>query len=251
MPGANRIAEWKSRFTRVRRTASDFLRATPATNRCRWLGDGCPAGRRPPGGATGYPDRFLPANTRTPPITMAATPKMGVTIPRSCVVTFRGPTSTSLWLFVYGTPRIATTMTPATMRSTPIQPSGRMNTPQTGSHMLRHSLCPCKARDAISRLESSLFMHEFPVSNTVRPVRVRSLPLLEVLGVLAITPLKPHRLRIPLEREYVRRDAVQKPAIVRDDNGASREIDQRLFERAQRVDVEIVRGFVEQQQVAA
>ena len=36
-----------------------------------------------------------------------------------------------------------------------------------------------------------------------------------------------------------------------DQHGAAREIEQRLFERAQRVDVEIVRGLVEQQQVAA
>src|SRR6266481_6355530 len=101
------------------------------------------------GGATGYPDRFLPANTRTPPITMAATPKIGVTMPRSCVVTLRGPTSTSLWLFVYGNPSIATTMTPATMRSTPIQPSGRMNTPQneiTYAAVLMVAL-QCRERD--------------------------------------------------------------------------------------------------------
>src|SRR5450759_2792280 len=78
-----------------------------------------------------------------------------------------------------------------------------------------------------------LFVHELPVSDPMRPVRIRSLPLPEVLGVVAITPFKPHRLRIPLEREYVRCDAIQEPAIVRYDDGASRETNQRLLERAE------------------
>ncbi len=34
-----------------------------------------------------------------------------------------------------------------------------------------------------------------------------------------------------------------------DDHGASAEVQQRFFERAQRVDIEIVRGLVEEQQV--
>src|ERR1700694_41610 len=63
---------------------------------------------------------------------MAAIPAIGGTMPRSCEVTFKGPTSTSLRLLVYGIPRIARTTIPATMRSTPIQPSGRMITPRIG-----------------------------------------------------------------------------------------------------------------------
>ena len=73
-----------------------------------------------------YPGDFRPAKTSTPPITIAATPTIGVTIPRSCDVTLRGPTSTSFLLFVYGMPRIATMTSPATMSNTPIQASGRM-----------------------------------------------------------------------------------------------------------------------------
>ena len=67
----------------------------------------------------------------------------------------------------------------------------------------------------------------------------------------SVVPLEPHHLGVPLEREDVRRDAVEEPPIVRDDHRASREIDQRFLQRTQRVDVEIVRRLVEQQQVAA
>jgi hypothetical protein len=49
----------------------------------------------------------------------------------------------------------------------------------------------------------------------------------------------------------VRRDAVEKPAIVGDDHRATGELEQRLFERTQRLDVEIVGGLVEQDQIAA
>jgi hypothetical protein len=41
-------------------------------------------------------------------------------------------------------------------------------------------------------------------------------------------------------------DAVQEEAVVADDDGAAREVEQRLLKRAQRVDVEVVGRFVEQ-----
>ncbi len=46
-------------------------------------------------------------------------------------------------------------------------------------------------------------------------------------------------------------DAVEEPAVVGDDDGAAGEGEQRLLERAQRVDVEVVGRLVEQQHVAA
>jgi hypothetical protein len=49
----------------------------------------------------------------------------------------------------------------------------------------------------------------------------------------------------------VRGDAVEEPAVVADDDGAAGEVEQRLLERPQRVDVEVVGRLVEQQQVAA
>ena len=63
--------------------------------------------------------------------------------------------------------------------------------------------------------------------------------------------LEPADLRVALEGQHVRGDAVEEPAVVRDHHGAAGEGQQRLLERAQRVHVEVVRGLVEQQQVAA
>src|SRR3954447_24890974 len=58
-----------------------------------------------------------------------------------------------------------------------------------------------------------------------------------VIGVIALKPLD---AALALEGEDVRRDAVEEPAVVADDDRAAGIIEQRLFERAQRIDVEIV-----------
>ena len=64
-------------------------------------------------------------------------------------------------------------------------------------------------------------------------------------------PFEPDDLAVALEGEHVRGDAVEEPAVVADDHDAAGEVQQRFFERPQRVDVEVVGRFVEQQQVAA
>src|SRR5262245_60025873 len=70
-----------------------------------------------------------------------------------------------------------------------------------------------------------------------------------VLLVVLEVALEPLDVAIALERQNVRGDAVEEPAIVADDDRAAGEILERLLERAQRVDVEIVRGLVEQEHV--
>src|SRR3954467_6674893 len=73
-------------------------------------------------------------------------------------------------------------------------------------------------------------------------------PCLVSLIVLKVT-LEPFDVALALEGEHVRRDAVEEPAIVADDHSAAGEILQRLLQRAQRIDVEIVGRLVEQQHV--
>ena len=63
--------------------------------------------------------------------------------------------------------------------------------------------------------------------------------------------LEPFDVAVALERQDMGGDAVEEPAVVADDDGAAGEILQRLFQRAQRIDVEIVGRLVEQQQVGA
>ena len=62
---------------------------------------------------------------------------------------------------------------------------------------------------------------------------------------------EPFDMAVVFEGQDVGRDAVEKPAVMADDDGAAGEILQRLFQRAQGIDVEIVGGLVKQQHVGA
>src|SRR5579862_7796732 len=68
--------------------------------------------------------------------------------------------------------------------------------------------------------------------------------------VILEVALEPLGVGVALEREDVRRDAIEEPAIVADHDRAARELLEAILERAQRVDVEIVRWLVEEQHVA-
>ena len=74
---------------------------------------------------------------------------------------------------------------------------------------------------------------------------------LPVRLVVLVVALEPDDLAVALEGQHVRGDAVEEPAVVADDHRAAGEVDERLLERAQRVDVEVVGRLVEQEQVAA
>ena len=76
-------------------------------------------------------------------------------------------------------------------------------------------------------------------------------PAVPVGLVVLVVALEPDHLAVALEGEHVRGDAVEEPAVVADDDHAAGEVEQRVLERAQRVDVEVVGRLVEQQQVAA
>ncbi len=75
------------------------------------------------------------------------------------------------------------------------------------------------------------------------------LPVAEFL-VLREVALEPAHLAVALEGQHVGGDPVQEPAIVADHDHAARERLETSFERPERVHVEIVRGFVQQQDVA-
>src|SRR5437868_11643751 len=92
---------------------------------------------------------------------------------------------------------------------------------------------------------------EFLVPDPVRDGGIDAEPPLLVLLVIGEIALEPFDVALALERQHVGGDAVQEPAVVADDDRAAGEILERLFERAQRVDVEIVGRLVEQQDVGA
>src|SRR5271169_2191504 len=70
-----------------------------------------------------------------------------------------------------------------------------------------------------------------------------------VLLIVLEVAFEPFDMAVAFEGQHVGGDAVEEPAVVADDHGAAGEIFQRLFERAQGIDIEIVGGLVEQQHV--
>mmetsp|Transcript_2881 Transcript_2881/g.8661 ORF Transcript_2881/g.8661 Transcript_2881/m.8661 type:complete len:330 (-) Transcript_2881:960-1949(-) len=58
-------------------------------------------------------------------------------------------------------------------------------------------------------------------------------------------------MRVPFKRQDVRGDAVEEEAVVRHDQHRTGETQDRLLQRAQRADVQVVRGLVEDEDVAA
>src|SRR6266849_9345286 len=92
---------------------------------------------------------------------------------------------------------------------------------------------------------------EFLVLDPVRDGGIDAEPPLLVLLVVLKIALEPFDVALALEGEHVGGDAVEEPAVVADDDGAAGKILQRLLERAQGVDVEVVGGLVEKEQVGA
>ena len=60
----------------------------------------------------------------------------------------------------------------------------------------------------------------------------------------------PVNITVTLESQNVSRDPIEEPSIVRDDHDAANEAEDRFLEGSQRIDIQIVGRFVEQQNVA-
>jgi len=65
-----------------------------------------------------------------------------------------------------------------------------------------------------------------------------------VLLVFAVCAGKPDNARFILECQDMGRNPIKKPAIMGNDERASGEIDECVFQRSQGVDIEIVRWFI-------
>ena len=61
----------------------------------------------------------------------------------------------------------------------------------------------------------------------------------------------PIQLAVAFEGENMSRESVKEPAVVAGDYDAAREIHNRFFECTQRIDIEVVGGFVKQQNISA
>src|SRR6266481_9814040 len=87
---------------------------------------------------------------------------------------------------------------------------------------------------------NSLLLDQLLVSDPMWLIGVVAEPPLAVGFVVGVVAFEPNDRALVLERQHVRCDPIEKPAIVRDHDRATTEVEQRIFERAQCVDVEIV-----------
>src|SRR5665647_2717125 len=96
---------------------------------------------------------------------------------------------------------------------------------------------------------------QLAVRDTVRTRGLDAEPLDLVLLVGRVVALEPEpAARVvlgALVRQDVRRHPVEEPAVVRDDHGATGELEQCVLERTERLDIQVVGRLVEQQQVPA
>ena len=92
-------------------------------------------------------------------------------------------------------------------------------------------------------------MLELLVAKPMGLIGPDALPLAPVLFVGLEVALADVHITISFEGDDVRRQAIEKPAIVRDHHHGACEAGDALLQRSQRVDVEIVGRLVEEQQI--
>ena len=95
-------------------------------------------------------------------------------------------------------------------------------------------------------MPSRLF-HQLAIANAVRLHIAHACTL--VLLIFRVSSLEVEHLAVALECENVSADAVEEPAVVRNNYGAAGEVLQSLFESTQSVHVDVVGRLVEQQHV--
>src|SRR6476620_5901534 len=115
----------------------------------------------------------------------------------------------------------------------------------------RVAACRSRPAAAARRLKRDASARELFVFDPVRDRRIGSQPAHFVLLVVLEIALEPFDVAVAFERQHMGRDAVEEPAIVADDHRAAGEILQRLFERPQGIDIEVVGRLVEQEHVRA
>src|SRR5262245_51857959 len=83
----------------------------------------------------------------------------------------------------------------------------------------------------------------------MRPVGLRTEPPTTIGFIVLVIALEPYDAAVTFESEHVCRDAIEEPAVVADHHGTACVVDERFFERAERVDVQVVGWLVEQRQI--
>ena len=92
---------------------------------------------------------------------------------------------------------------------------------------------------------------QWPIGHPVRTVGLITETAFPVLSIVRIGAGKPLDMRVTLEGEHVGRHTIEKPAIVRNHQHRAGEGEDGVFERPEGVDIEIVGGLVEHEDVGA
>src|SRR5262245_17994980 len=103
----------------------------------------------------------------------------------------------------------------------------------------------------LARARAGSAAGEVLVFDALRQDRVLAEAALLVLLVIFEIALEPLDVAVALEGQNVGGNAIEKEAVVADDDGAPREILERRFERGQRLDIEVVGRFIEKDQIRA
>src|SRR5437016_5742638 len=96
----------------------------------------------------------------------------------------------------------------------------------------------CRPADAVSSAYS--VTGQGLVADAVRLIGLGAEAAAPVGLIIGVVAFEPDHLAVAFEGEDVSGDPVEKPPVVRDDDGAAGIFQQRLLERAQGIDVEIV-----------
>src|SRR6478609_6364824 len=128
-----------------------------------------------------------------------------------------------------------------------------IGTPSTGCRRWNRSTAPIRPPSPIAG--GRLRPGQAAVGDAVRTSGLDAEPL-DLVGLVGVVvALEPEPLGgvlvVALPGEDVGRDAVEEPPVVGGDHGAAREVEERVLQGLQGLDVEVVGGLVEQQQVAA
>jgi hypothetical protein len=103
--------------------------------------------------------------------------------------------------------------------------------------------------NAVLPAAASLTEFELAVVDAVGAVGLVAQAAVAVGFVVRVIPFEPIYLAIAFEGQDVGGNAVQKPAVVRNDDRAAGEIIKSVFQGAQGIDIQIVGRFVEQQNI--
>ena len=90
-----------------------------------------------------------------------------------------------------------------------------------------------------------------PVLDPVRCFSRRAQTLFAVGLIIGIIPFEPNDFTVAFKGEHVCGDTIEKPAVMRNYNRATGEVLQRLFQRTQRVHIQVVRRLVQKQHIRA